>query len=76
MRGFLQERMELKILRSNSILLWGPRYKEVRILHRPELIDGEVMELLVTWRGWETQECENVVRDLVWRSYQEVGFVA
>ena len=46
MCGFVRARMSLAILRSNSLLLRGPRDKEARIRQRPELTDGSVMALL------------------------------
>ena len=40
MCGFVRERMSLAIVRSNSLLLRGPRNKGARIRQQPELIDG------------------------------------
>ena len=51
MCGFMRVRMSLAIVRSNSLLLHGPRNKGARIWQRPELTDGVVMALLVLWRG-------------------------
>ena len=51
MCGFVEARMSLEIVRSNSLLLCGPRDKGARIWQRPELTDGEVMALLANWRG-------------------------
>ena len=51
MCGFLKARMSLAIVRSNSLLLHGPRYKGARIRQLPELTDGAVMALIVPWRG-------------------------
>ena len=51
MCGFVRERMLLAIVRSNSLLLRGPRDKGVRIRQQPELTDGAVMALLAPWRG-------------------------
>ena len=50
MCGFVRARMSLAIVRSNSLLLHGPRYKGARIWQRPELTDGAVMALLAPWR--------------------------
>ena len=49
--GFVRARMTQAIVRSNSLLLRGPRDKELRIRKRPELIDGAVMALLAPWRS-------------------------
>ena len=49
--GFLQARMSLAIVRSNSLLLHGPCNKGARIRQRPDLTDGAVMALLAPWRG-------------------------
>ena len=51
MYGFVRARISLAIVRSNSLLLCGPRDKGARIRQRPELRDGAVMELLAPWRG-------------------------
>ena len=51
MCGFVQARMSLAIVRSNSLLLRGPRDEGARIWQRPELTDGAVMALLAPWRG-------------------------
>ena len=51
MCGFVRARMSLAIVRSNSLLLRGPRDKGARIRQRPELTDGAVMPLLAPWRG-------------------------
>ena len=51
MCGFVRARMSLAIVRSNSLLLRGPREKGARIWQQPELIDGAVMALLAPWRG-------------------------
>ena len=51
MCGFVRARMSLSILRSNSLLLRGPRDKGARIRQRPELMDGAVMALLAPWGG-------------------------
>ena len=51
MCGFVKVRMLLAIVRSNSLILRGPRDKGVRIRKRPELTDREVMVLLAPWRG-------------------------
>ena len=40
MCGFVRERVSLAIVRSNSLILCGPRYKDARIWQRPELTDG------------------------------------
>ena len=46
MCGFVRIRMSLVIVRSNSLLLRGPRDKGARIRQQPELTDGEAMALL------------------------------
>ena len=51
MCGFVRARMLLAIVRSNSLLLRGPRDKGARIRQQPELTDGAVMALIVPWRG-------------------------
>ena len=51
MYNFVWAWMSLAIVRSNSLLLCGPRNKGVRIRQRPELMDGAVMPLLAPWRG-------------------------
>ena len=51
MCGFVQARMSLAIVRSNSLLLRGPHNKGARIWNRPELTDGAVMALIAPWRG-------------------------
>ena len=52
MCGFLWTRMSLAIVRSNSLLLCGPRDKGACIRQRPELTDGAVMPLLAPWHGY------------------------
>ena len=51
MCGFVHARMSLAIVRSNRLLLCGPRNKGARIWQRPELTDGAVTPLLAPWRG-------------------------
>ena len=51
MCGFVRARLSLVIIRSNSLLLSGPWYKEPRIRKRPELVDVALMALLVPLRG-------------------------
>ena len=46
MCGFVQARMSLAIVRSNSLLLRGPRDKGARIWQQLELTDGAVTPLL------------------------------
>ena len=43
--------MSLITVKSNSLLLCGPRDKGARICQRPELTDGAVMALFTPWRG-------------------------
>ena len=50
MCGFVRARMLLAIVRSNSLILCGPRDNGARIWQRPELTDGGVMALLAPWR--------------------------
>ena len=49
--GFVRVRMSLSIVRSNSLILRGPRDKEACIRQQPDLTDGVVMALLAPWRG-------------------------
>ena len=51
MYGFVRSRMSPAIVRSNSLLLHGPRNKGARIRQRPELTNGVVMALLSLWSG-------------------------
>ena len=51
MCGFVRARMSLAIVRSNSLILCGPRDKGARIWLRQELTDGAVMVLLAPWCG-------------------------
>ena len=51
MCGFVRARISLAIVRSNSLLLRGPRNKGALIWQRPELTDGAVMALFAPWRG-------------------------
>ena len=51
MCGFVRARMSLAIVRSNSLLLRGPRGKGARIQQQPDLTDGAVMSLLAPWCG-------------------------
>ena len=51
MCGFVRARMSLVIVRSNSLLLRGPRNKGVRIRQRPYLTDGALIPLLAPWCG-------------------------
>ena len=49
--GFVRARMSLVTVRSNILLICGPRDKETQIRKQPELTGGEVMVLLSPWRG-------------------------
>ena len=51
MCGFVRARKSLAIVRSNSLLLRGPRDKGTCIQKQPELTDGVVVALLAPWRG-------------------------
>ena len=51
MCGFVQARISLAIVRSNSLLLCCPGNKGARIWQQPELTDGAVMTLLAPWSG-------------------------
>ena len=51
MCGFVQARISLAIVRSNSLFLRGPCEKGACIWQRPELTDGVVMALIAPWRG-------------------------
>ena len=55
MCGFVKASMSLAILRSNSLLLFGPQVKGGRIPQQLELTDGELMALIAPlWEeiGW------------------------
>ena len=49
--GFVRASMSLAIVRSNSLLLRGPRDKGLRIRQCLELTDESVTALLAPWRG-------------------------
>ena len=51
MCGFVQARMSLEIVRSNSLLLRAPHNKGVRIWQQPEMTDIAVMSLLAPWHA-------------------------
>ena len=51
MCGFVKARILLAIVRSNSLLLCGPREKLARIRQQPELTYGAMMSLIVPWCG-------------------------
>ena len=51
MCGFVRARMSLATVRSNILLLCGPRKKGARVRQQPELTDGTVMKLPVPWRS-------------------------
>ena len=51
MCGFVRARMSLAIVRSNSLLLRGPRNKGLCIRQRLKMMNGALMELLASWRG-------------------------
>ena len=51
MCGFVRAQMTLEIFRSNNLLLHGTRDKEAYIRQRPNMEDGVLMALLVTWKG-------------------------
>ena len=53
MCGFVWEGMSLAIVRSKTLFLQGPQYKEALIHKNPELEDRVVMALIVPWRGYE-----------------------
>ena len=48
---FVQARMLLAIVRSDSLILCGPRNKGARICQRPEMTNGAVMALMAPWCG-------------------------
>ena len=48
---FVKARMSLAIVRSNSLLLRGPRNKGARIRQQSDLTDGAVMALIMPWQG-------------------------
>ena len=50
MCGLFWARKVPSMVRSNSLLLYGPCNKEARIWQQPELTDGSVMSLLAPWR--------------------------
>ena len=41
----------LLIMRSNNLIMRVPCYKKSRILKQPDLMEGEIIALLVPWRG-------------------------
>ena len=49
--GFVRARISLAIMRSNSLLLCGPRNKGACIQQQPELTDGSVMALIAPCYG-------------------------
>ena len=51
MCGFMRARMSIVMVRSDILLLRGPRDKGACICQRTELTDGAVMALLAPWRG-------------------------
>ena len=51
MCGFVRALMSLAIVRSNILLLRGPRDKGAHIWQRPDLTDGVVIPLLTPWHG-------------------------
>ena len=51
MCGFVRAIISPAIVRSNSLLLRGPREKGARIQQQPELTNGVVKALLAPWRG-------------------------
>ena len=51
MCGFVRESMSLAIVRSNSLLIRGPRKIGACICQQPELTNKAVMALLASWRG-------------------------
>ena len=52
MCGFVQARISLAIMSSNSLLIRGPREKRARIRQQPELTDGVVIARLAPWYGY------------------------
>ena len=48
--SFVWARISLAIVRSNILLLRGPRDKEECIRRRPELLEGAVVALLARWQ--------------------------
>ena len=51
MYGFIRAKMSLAIVKSNTLLLQGARYKNVYINHILDMVDGAVMALIVPWQG-------------------------
>ena len=51
MCGFVRESMSLAIVRSNSLLIRGPREIGACICQQPELTNKAVIALLASWRG-------------------------
>ena len=49
--GFVRVGMSLAIVKSNSLILCGPRNKGSCIRQQPELTDGAVMALVASCRG-------------------------
>ena len=55
---FVRARIELFIVKSNTLLLRDPNNKEALICQNPELSDGAVMALLVNLRGEEKSDLQ------------------
>ena len=48
---FVQARMSLEIVISNSLVLQGAQDKEAWIYQKPDLTDGAAMAQIMPWRG-------------------------
>ena len=48
---FVQARMSLEIVISNSLVLQGAQDKEAWICQKPDLTDGAAMAQIMPWRG-------------------------
>ena len=51
MCSFVRVRISLVIVRSITLLLRGARDKEAYICQRPDMVDGAVPELIVSWKS-------------------------
>ena len=49
--GFVRASMSQVIVRSSSLILCGPQEKEVHNRQQPDVLNGAVMELIVTCRS-------------------------
>ena len=48
--GFVRDRIEVSIVKSNTLFIQGPWYKESHIWHQLELTDEALMSPIEMWR--------------------------